>query len=98
MGASNTPSAPPAPPAYSAKQGILDEAKYMPLLAQAQWNAQQQYAPQEAQLLADTYNIAAPQVAATNYKALQKVDPQSIAIRNQYAGDVGRDLALGTQL
>lgn len=99
MGESSAPSAPPtAPPAYSPTQGYRDQLKFAPLLAAGQLQTDQQIAPQEAQLLAQTYAEAAPQIANTNMSILGKIDPESINARKLYGADVTRDLGQETQL
>ncbi len=79
-------------------KGMLAQYKWAPWLAQQEYDLRQQYMPANAKLAADIYNKNLGTYAKANMRVLGKIDPQSIAGRNQLYGNVSNDLASGHNL
>lgn len=89
-----------APPNFNDayKSGVANQFQWTPWFAQQEMDLRKKYAPQQADLAASTYESLLPRIAATNMRALGRVDPESITGRKQLYDTVSGELGRGREI
>src|SRR6266478_9791610 len=78
--------------------GYSKQLQFTPQALALEQSLRSQYLPREMQQAADLYANYMPQFAATNLRALRRVDPQFLAGRSQLYGTVSGELGHGSEL